>query len=193
MKMPGLLLTAHKADWVCLHVGRRPVILYVRRDGSVPVAGVVVDHVLFVERLPWPSRRSHQGTRGYTPAVWARPARSVPARSCTGFRSICGRPVRRNTPGYRYRGCFALVRSLSERGHGDGRARGRPLRGLLLHHCRVGCGNHAGSSTAVTAFTTNASRGHPLVARICCVSRHARQVETSGFSTFPTSVMIPGV
>ena len=43
--------TAHKADWVCLHVGRRPVILYLRRDGSVPVAGVVVDHVLFVERL----------------------------------------------------------------------------------------------------------------------------------------------
>ena len=38
MKMPGLLLTAHKADWVCLHVGRRPVILYLRRDGSVPVA-----------------------------------------------------------------------------------------------------------------------------------------------------------
>ena len=51
MKMPGFLLTAHKADWVCLHVGRRPVILYLRRDGSVPVAGVVVDHVLFVERL----------------------------------------------------------------------------------------------------------------------------------------------
>ena len=51
MKTPGLLLTAHKADWVCLHVGRRPVILYLRRDGSVPVAGVVVDHVLFVERL----------------------------------------------------------------------------------------------------------------------------------------------
>ena len=51
MKMPGLLLTAHKADWVCLHVGRRPVILYLRRDGPVPVAGVVVDHVLFVERL----------------------------------------------------------------------------------------------------------------------------------------------
>ena len=47
----GPLLTAHKADWVCLHVGRRPVILYLRRDGSVPVAGVVVDHVLFVERL----------------------------------------------------------------------------------------------------------------------------------------------
>jgi hypothetical protein len=51
MKMLGLLLTAHKADWVCLHVGRRPVILYLRRDGPVPVAGVVVDHVLFVERL----------------------------------------------------------------------------------------------------------------------------------------------
>ena len=50
MKMPAFL-TAHKADWVCLHVGRRPVILYLRRDGSVPVAGVVVDHVLFVERL----------------------------------------------------------------------------------------------------------------------------------------------
>ena len=44
-------VTAHKADWVCLHVGRRPVILYLRRDGSVPVAGVVVDHVLLVERL----------------------------------------------------------------------------------------------------------------------------------------------
>ena len=51
MKMPGFLLTSHKADWVCLHVGRRPVILCLRRDGSVPVAGVVVDHVLFVERL----------------------------------------------------------------------------------------------------------------------------------------------
>jgi hypothetical protein len=51
MKMWGLLLTAHKADWVCLHVGRRPVILYLRRDGPVPVAGVVIDHVLFVERL----------------------------------------------------------------------------------------------------------------------------------------------
>jgi hypothetical protein len=51
MKMPGLLFTAHKAGWVCLHVGRRPVILYLRRDGSVPAAGVVVDHVLFVERL----------------------------------------------------------------------------------------------------------------------------------------------
>ena len=51
MRMPGLPLTAHKADWVCLHVSRRPVILYLHRDGSVPVAGVVVDHVLLVERL----------------------------------------------------------------------------------------------------------------------------------------------
>ena len=35
--------------------------------------------------------------------------------------------------------------------------------------------------------------GYPLVARICCVSRHADQVETSGFSASPTLVMTPGV
>ena len=35
--------------------------------------------------------------------------------------------------------------------------------------------------------------GYPLVARICCASRHADQVETSGFSASPTLVMTPGV
>jgi hypothetical protein len=35
--------------------------------------------------------------------------------------------------------------------------------------------------------------GYPLVARICCVIRHAHQAETSGFSASPTLVMTPGV
>jgi hypothetical protein len=50
MKMPAFSPRTRRTG-VCLHVGRRPVILSLRRDGSVPVAGVVVDHVLFVERL----------------------------------------------------------------------------------------------------------------------------------------------